>query len=323
MRYPLLTALALVLAVPAAAQGAKESMPISTPVDALKPGEWVWYDAVAPEGPSMLIVDLSTQRAQLYRNGVRIGVTTVSTGKKGKATPTGIFTILQKKKEHYSNLYNSAPMPYMQRLTWDGIALHAGNLPGYPASHGCIRMPLAFAQKLYGATSLGMTVIIADEKTDTAYIRDAGMFLPVDPADSTDLENMRYRWQPEKSPEGPVTILVSRADSQIVVLRNGKEIGRSKVRFPEGAIGTHAITLAAVESGIERWQYIELPGSGDVSGAPFDRAQFASIGMPRQFRLDVRSVLVPGTTIYGTDDPIVKSKTGRTLTVIKDSGQDE
>src|SRR3546814_18004653 len=75
-------------------------------------------------------------------------------------TPTGIFTILQKKVDHKSNLYDDAPMPYMQRLTWSGIAMHAGNLPGYPASHGCIRLPLAFAEHLYGVTQLGLTVII-------------------------------------------------------------------------------------------------------------------------------------------------------------------
>ncbi len=74
-----------------------------------------------------------------YRNGVRIAVSTCSTGKKGHETPTGVFTILEKDKDHHSSTYNNAPMPNMNRLTWSGVALHAGNLPGYPASHGCVR----------------------------------------------------------------------------------------------------------------------------------------------------------------------------------------
>lgn len=113
-----------------------------------------------PKSPVMVIIKLKMQLAFVYRNGVRIGVTTVSSGKPGKKTPTGIFTILQKNKDHKSNLYNSAPMPYMQRLTWDGIALHAGNLPGYPASHGCIRLPAPMAKALYGLTKIGDVVEI-------------------------------------------------------------------------------------------------------------------------------------------------------------------
>ena len=98
----------------------------------------------------------------VYRNGVRIGRSTVSTGAKGHRTPTGVFTVLQKKVQHESNIYRGAKMPHMQRLTWSGIAMHAGQLPGYPASHGCVRLPVDFAEKLYSVTSTGTTVIIAD-----------------------------------------------------------------------------------------------------------------------------------------------------------------
>ena len=131
----------------------------------LKPGEFLWAPQVAPEGPLLIVISLATQRAVVYRNGVPIGITTVSTGKPGHSTPTGIFTILQKHVEHYSNLYDNAPMPYMQRLTWGGIALHGGHLPGYPASHGCVRLPHEFARLLFGVTRVGMTVveILADD----------------------------------------------------------------------------------------------------------------------------------------------------------------
>jgi lipoprotein-anchoring transpeptidase ErfK/SrfK len=108
------------------------------------------------------MVSLSDQQAYVYRNGVRIGHSPVSTGKSGYETPTGSFNILQKKKKHKSNLYDDADMPFMQRLTWDGIALHAGRVPNYPASHGCIRFPHTFASKLYGITRLGSRVVIQD-----------------------------------------------------------------------------------------------------------------------------------------------------------------
>jgi lipoprotein-anchoring transpeptidase ErfK/SrfK len=109
------------------------------------------------------VVSLSAQRAYVYRNGVRIGMSEASTGKEGHETPTGTFTILEKEKVHRSSRYNDAPMPYMQRLTWYGVALHGGPLPGYAASHGCIRLPLAFARKLFGVTSVGTQVVVTDD----------------------------------------------------------------------------------------------------------------------------------------------------------------
>src|SRR5207342_778762 len=111
-------------------------------------------------GSALLVVNLATQRATLFRNGVPMAASTISSGKEGTETPTGVFTILEKKKEHYSSTYNNAPMPNMQRLTWKGIALHAGKLPGFPASHGCVRLPMQFSSLLFGATTKGMTVVI-------------------------------------------------------------------------------------------------------------------------------------------------------------------
>ena len=160
-----LAAIALLCAPALAAQPSLDSGSVLQAAERLKPGEYLWAPQVAPDGPLLLVVSLATQRAVLYRNGLPIGISTVSTGRAGYATPIGVFTVLQRHVEHYSNLYDSAPMPYMQRLTWGGIALHGGNLPGYPASHGCIRLPLAFARLLYGVTHTGMTVIITDSAT--------------------------------------------------------------------------------------------------------------------------------------------------------------
>lgn len=151
----ILLAAAAITPVLALAPSATTSSAFDTPLDQLKPGQWISDASIAPAGPIMVVINLKTQLAFVYRNGVRIGVTTVSSGKPGKKTPTGIFTILQKNKDHKSNLYNNAPMPYVQRLTWDGIALHAGNLPGYPASHGCIRMPLEFSKNCSNSATWG------------------------------------------------------------------------------------------------------------------------------------------------------------------------
>jgi len=110
----------------------------------LRPGQFVWHPERSPDGPVAVIVSLPEQRVHVYRNGIRIGVSTCSTGREGHRTPTGVFTVLQKDRNHRSSTYNNAPMPNMNRLTWSGIALHAGQLPGYPASHGCVRLPLEF-----------------------------------------------------------------------------------------------------------------------------------------------------------------------------------
>ncbi len=112
----------------------------------------------------LIVVSIPEQRMLVLKNGEAWDSSNVSTGKRGHETPVGTFPILQKKVQHRSTLYDDAPMPYMQRLTWDGVALHAGNVPGYPASHGCIRLPKTFAKKLYGITGFSSTVVIVTDK---------------------------------------------------------------------------------------------------------------------------------------------------------------
>ncbi len=130
------------------------------PVDSLKPGQFVWEKRDIYEGPMKIVAVLDIQRIYVFQNDKLLGFSTISSGKKGKETPTGIFNILQKNIDHKSNLYSNAPMPFMQRLTWDGIAMHGGHLPGYPASHGCIRLPHAFAKSLFEATQMGQEVVV-------------------------------------------------------------------------------------------------------------------------------------------------------------------
>ena len=142
------------------------------PAPASAPPEAPGLDpAVLPEAPSAagvrILVSIPAQKAFVFDDGELVATTPVSTGKRGHETPTGTFRILQKKVHHRSNLYSNAPMPFMQRLTNGGIALHAGELPGYPASHGCIRMPWSFAKKLFGMTNFQTLVTITAEHPAT------------------------------------------------------------------------------------------------------------------------------------------------------------
>jgi len=126
----------------------------------LRPGEYLWAPNIPAAGDTNLVVDLLTQMAYVYRGEQLIGAATISSGKKGKETPLGFWSVLQKKRSHFSRKYDSAPMPFMQRIDDHGIAFHAGKTPGYPASHGCIRLPPKFAEKLYTLTAIGSKVVI-------------------------------------------------------------------------------------------------------------------------------------------------------------------
>jgi hypothetical protein len=144
----------MVAATPAAAQS------LEAAASTLRAGQYRWSDPDPAAGEVAVTINLRQQRAYVFRGERLIGVASVSTGKPGKRTPTGEYTVLQKRVWHRSNLYSNAPMPYMQRLTWSGIALHAGDNPGFPASHGCIRLPRQFAVLLFGVTKMGAPVTI-------------------------------------------------------------------------------------------------------------------------------------------------------------------
>ena len=129
----------------------------------LRAGQFVWQPERSTEGPVEVVISLADQRALVFRGGTLIGASSVSSGREGYESPIGRFHILQKRREHRSNRYNSAPMPFMQRLNWYGVALHGGEVPDRPASHGCIRLPMGFARHLFGATELGTFVFVTLE----------------------------------------------------------------------------------------------------------------------------------------------------------------
>ena len=127
-------------------------------------------EAAKPQGPVIIAISIEKQNLKIYDANGLFAEAPVSTGMKGHSTPMGVFSVIQKQKLHHSNIYSGAPMPYMQRITWSGIAIHAGVLPGYPASHGCIRMPMSFAMKMWNWTRMGARVIVTPgEITPTSF----------------------------------------------------------------------------------------------------------------------------------------------------------
>ena len=162
------TVAALLSIAPLAAADAATALTPATAASAVAPGRFVWRDDAAADasGPVRVLVSLPLQIAFVFKGSALVGVSSVSSGVAGYDTPTGTFTILQKDKDHKSNIYDDAPMPYMLRLTWDGVALHAGKVTGEPASHGCVRLPAAFARKLFEVAELGATVSVVDEVPD-------------------------------------------------------------------------------------------------------------------------------------------------------------
>ena len=289
--------------------------PVLQAVTSLKPGQYVWSPAAAPEGPVLLVVNLATQRAILFRNGVPIGASTVSSGKPGYDTPTGVFTVLEKKQEHYSKTYGNAPMPNMQRLTWKGVALHAGNLPGYPASHGCIRLPTKFSSLLFGATKLGMTVVITSLPVQPNQSEAPDLAAPITTTTAT-MAKAPFEWHPERATSGPVSVIISMADQRATVLRNGVEIGSAPVRVNgPPATGGWAYALRAWDETGQHWLKLQYSGAGQGMEVPPGEGD--RFDAPWDFRHNVQTVLRPGSIILVTPQSLKAGSSGTSATVIE------
>ena len=278
----------------------------------LKPGQFLWYPQVSPQGPVTVVVSLTEQRAYVYRNGIAIGVSTVSSGKKGKETPTGVFSILQKSVEHKSDLYNSAPMPYMQRLTWDGIALHAGHLPGYPASHGCVRLPIEFAKKLFETTGFSSTtVIVSDDHSAPVEVYHPGLLAPTVSGGkpvATAVLSTELFWNDPGSSAGPLSVLISRADLRAYVFRGGQLVGSAPVLALDSNEQHHGM---AVFSLLEKpstsellpqqplhWSAIQV-SNPEYGNSP--REQLGSLNVSPEFLKSLHAAMDVGTTLVITD----------------------
>ena len=188
-------------------------------------------------------------------------------------------------------------MPYMERLTWRGIAMHAGSLPGYPASHGCIRLPPDFARKLYTVTFNGTTVIVTDH-----WSRSDGGKLPAllfNPLPDLEASPTLTFWDPLKAPEGPLSIIVSSADAEIYVYRNGVEIGRSPLHGLEGLTGLYVYSALENVDGSGRREWFSTASM--VGNAPNIRDLMKRVRINQQFLESTRSLIMPGTTLVLTD----------------------
>jgi hypothetical protein len=206
-------------------------------------------------------------------------------------------------------------MPYMQRLTWDGVAFHSGFLPGHAASHGCIRLPYEFSKKLFDLTSNGGTVVIGDDRDlATAFAAEPGLVLPSPHPSATGgrpLAPGAYTWHPERSTKGPVTMVFSAADKTLYVYRNGIRIGRAAVRVSGmGKFGNHVFTRIAPAGDTtsrNRWMTIGRNGSRD--GTRFDSIR-KRVDFNPEFRAKIQAITEPGTTVVVTDLPVAGKNRG-------------
>jgi len=250
----------------------------------------------ASKGPLQIIISIEDQRISLYDNGELIARSSVSTGVPDHPTPLGVFSVISKQRWHRSNIYSAAPMPYMQRITWSGIALHAGVLPGYPASHGCIRLTDSFATQLFHLTKRGTRVIIARDNVRPFEIANPHLFvskstvsgspesqvataatggITTAAADAPSISDVgaqeatslpiaksnadRTALQKAK----PISVLVSRKLGKLLVRQDFTPLFDApvKIQNPEEPLGTHVLTaMASQNEGLAlRWTVVSMP----------------------------------------------------------------
>ncbi|MGB6222509.1 L,D-transpeptidase family protein [Haloferula sp.] len=218
--------------------------------------EYEWDPEKSTSGPVLIVVDLDDQQALVFRNGVEIGKTPVSTGKPGHRTPTGIFQILNKDADHHSSTYNNASMPFSERLTWSGIALHAGGLPGYPSSHGCVHLPYSFAKKLFEVTHKGTTVVITQkghpphQGTEPAAALLGLEEKAIEDGELDELDDS-VMWKPELSRLGSVTMFISGKHEKVEIFRGGVLIGSAPLKLNDPSIELPTAVMLMLEDKVE------------------------------------------------------------------------
>jgi hypothetical protein len=242
-----------------------------------------------PAGPVQVIISIARQRAILFSNGIRIAEGPISTGVPGHPTPMGVFSVISKSRYHRSNIYSGAPMPYMQRITWSGIALHQGPLPGFPASHGCIRLTEAFAVKLWAVSKVGARVIVTRNEVAPIGIENARLFVPKkpeekpatdaaaptpvmamataainEPTTATDAVKQPDAVKPvaePPKPKGPVEVFVSRKDSKVYVRQGFTPLFDAPVTIaePDKPWGTHVFTVMGIKDDKAAWTVVTIP----------------------------------------------------------------
>ncbi len=250
----------------------------------------------APKGPLLIVISIADQRISLFDDATLIARSSVSTGIKGHPTPLGVFSVIGKQRWHRSNIYSAAPMPYMQRITWSGIALHAGVVPGHPASHGCIRLKTAFAARLWHLTRRGTRVIIAHGDVQPVEISNPHLFKPKAASGSQDFQagaaagsglGTEVATQGPLAPSAetpettslqiagsaparaapkkivPISVFVSRKLGRLFVRRGFSPLFDVPVKIanPEEPLGTHVFTAMEFQNdgAAVRWTVVSIP----------------------------------------------------------------
>ena len=263
-----------------------------------------------PKGPLQIIISIADQRVSLYDNGTLVARSSVSTGVRRHPTPLGVFSVLEKERWHRSNIYSGAPMPYMQRITWSGIALHAGELPGYPASHGCIRLTNDFAIQLWHLTKRGTRVIIARQDVVSVEITNPHLFVskpktasgspdsriiavadsgnkitaatPASLISNVDTKEISDSQVAGPAPSGaapqkaiPISVFVSRKLSRLFVHQGFTPLFdvAVKIQNPEELLGTHVFTVMEPENegSAVRWTVVSIPEQGTSADTTKER----------------------------------------------------
>ena len=294
---------------------AERTLNLDGDLGSLEPGQFIWAPERAPEGPVAIIVSIPKQLVFVYRNGILIGVSTCSTSKPGHSTPAGVFTILDKAKVHTSATYGE-PMPDMEKLTWKGIALHVGDLPGYPDSHGCVHLPPDFADDLYAITQIGTPVILAGGHTDPASVADPGPILGTTAREEIEAK-IGGKPIPSLSPNAVMSILVSRGDMKIYVLQNAEIVaeGAAIIKDPSEPIGSNVFVWQGGNTHGSSWEGMGFHACPSVPTAPDTNVLQRIDGAPDVMDV-IRDRIKPGTVLVTTDlsaSPETRSGSGFTV----------
>ncbi len=287
---------------------------VGTPNSMMKPGDYVWDPGLSPSGEVVVIVSIPEQIVHVYRGGIEIGKATCSTGRKGHATPTGVFVVLEKDVDHVSSIYKGARMPFMERLTWRGVALHAGNLPGYPASHGCIRLPYDFARLLFGVTHLGVAVIVADGLSQPIEVVHPTTFLSSAASEQAAqvIAKAKSKSLPPKrrnlGTQRPAKVVASIPDQTLTILEDGRVLaeGPLYVKQPGDIIGSHVYVLQGADrsGGALRWTAASFRHSAEEQGNQTSPAAvIARLSTDDRTAEQLHALMHPGMTMVITDRP--------------------
>jgi lipoprotein-anchoring transpeptidase ErfK/SrfK len=306
---------------------------------AAKPALGTPEQPAKPKAPLSVLISLDRQQLTLYSGSEPIAHSRVSTGVKGRSTPTGVFSVIQKDRYHRSNLYDDAPMYFMQRITWSGVAMHQGIVPNYPASHGCIRLPEAFAKQLWGTTGVGVRVIITHGEVFPHEISHPRLFTPKAPVVATNinsLEAAKQAWKiaqlggavplmgatasdvvsppsldsvprpaarPAKS--SPISVFISRKEGKLFVRKGFEPLLDTPIEIenPDQPLGTHVFSaIGRKDDGTLKWTVVSMSSGKPTPGAvPTAGSVLDRITIPQTVLDRISEMTAPGTSLIVSD----------------------